>query len=323
MTRSVNSALLLVVVLTGCQSREQNRQAASSSTVPGGQPDKKIALVDARRGFETKLIRREGAHEPLPEPPADFFRTVYYESSVGKLAAYLSPAPQDRRKHSAIIWITGGDCNTIGDVWSDAPPSNDQSARAFREAGILMMFPSLRGGNENPGFREGFLGEVDDVLAAADYLAKQKYIDPARIYLGGHSTGGTLVLLTVECSPRFRAVFSLGPVANVTRYPAQFLPFDTSNQRELDLRAPARWLHCVAAPVFVFEGTVQSNLRDLQAMARMSTNPKIHFHIVPSATHFSTIAPTTRLIASKILRDDGPTTNIAFTQKELDGLIPK
>ena len=33
-----------------------------------------------------------------------------------------------------------------------------------------MMFPSLRGGNNNPGSKEGFFGEVDDVLAAADLL---------------------------------------------------------------------------------------------------------------------------------------------------------
>ena len=29
------------------------------------------------------------------------------------------------------------------------------------------------------------------------------------IYLGGHSTGGTLVLLVSECTDRFRAIFSL------------------------------------------------------------------------------------------------------------------
>ena len=66
-----------------------------------------------------------------------------------------------------------------------------------------MMFPSLRGGNDNPGNKEGFLGEVDDVLAAADFLSKQEFVDPNRIYLGGHSTGGTLVLLVAACSNKF------------------------------------------------------------------------------------------------------------------------
>lgn len=55
----------------------------------------------------------------------------------------------------------------------------------------MMMFPSQRGGNDNPGKREGFLGEADDILAATDHLEKLPHVDPDQIYLGGHSTGGT------------------------------------------------------------------------------------------------------------------------------------
>ena len=75
-----------------------------------------------------------------------------------------------------------------------------------------MMYPSLRGGNNNPGHMESFFGEVDDVLAARALLAKLPYVDPERIYLGGHSTGGTLALLVAECSGAFRGVFAFGPV---------------------------------------------------------------------------------------------------------------
>jgi dipeptidyl aminopeptidase/acylaminoacyl peptidase len=179
------------------------------------------------------------------------------------------------------------------------------------------MFPSLRGGNDNPGRKEGFLGEVDDVLAAADFLSKQDYVDPNRIYLGGHSTGGTLALLTAECSPRFRAVFSFGPAHEVAGYPAQFLPFDTANPRELELRSPGRWLHSIRSPVFVFEGTVDGNLDSLEAMARATNNANVRFLPVRGANHFSLLAPTNRLIAEKVLRDNGPTCNLAFTEEEV------
>ena len=202
-------------------------------------------------------------------------------------------------------------------MWAEAPASNDQTAAAYRKAGIVMMFPSMRGGNDNPGVKEGFLGEVDDVLAAADFLANQHYVDPGRIYLGGHSTGGTLVLLVAECSDRFRAVFSFGPVDDVGRYGPEYLPFDTSNPRELELRSPGRWLASIRAPTFVFEGTVQGNIDSLQAMARSSTNPKAHFLAVRRANHFDILAPTNRLIADKILRDNAPTCNLTFTAEEL------
>jgi dipeptidyl aminopeptidase/acylaminoacyl peptidase len=72
----------------------------------------------------------------------------------------------------------------------------------------------LRGGNDNPGRREGFLGEVDDVLAAADHLSKLPHIDPTQIYLGGHSTGGTLALLVAECS---NTSIAIRPMSEKTR----------------------------------------------------------------------------------------------------------
>jgi len=62
----------------------------------------------------------------------------------------------------------------------------------------------------------------------------------------------------------------------------------------------------------------QGNLRALQEMARTSSNPLAHFHPVRGTTHFNILAPTTRLIAAKILKDTGPATNIAFTEEELN-----
>jgi hypothetical protein len=73
-----------------------------------GQPDETVSLTEARRGFTTMLIPRRAAKEPVPEPPRHLFRTVRYDSRAGQLAAYLTPDPKDGKKHSAIIWITGG-----------------------------------------------------------------------------------------------------------------------------------------------------------------------------------------------------------------------
>jgi pimeloyl-ACP methyl ester carboxylesterase len=310
-----NCCLLLVLVfLAGCNSQDP-KPPAPDPAVPAG------SLTDARKGFQTKLVPRPAAKEPVPQPP-QLFQLVRYDAAVGKLPAYVTPDPNDGKKHPAIIWITGGDCNSIDEgCWKEGPPSNDQSASAFRKAGVVMMFPSLRGGNDNPGSKEGFLGEVDDVIAAADFLAKQKYVDPARIYLGGHSTGGTLVLLAAECSDRFRAVFSFGPADDVSGYQPEFIPFDKSNPREAQLRSPGRWLASIKNPTFVFEGTQQGNLQSLQTMARTSKNPNAHFLTVPRATHFSILAPATILIADKIKRDEGAACNLTFTEAEMGTLM--
>ncbi len=316
--KQTHFTLLALVVLAGCV-----RPGGSPPAGGGGSADKAVSLVEARQGFQTKLARKESAKEPVPQPPARLFRTVRYDAPVGKLAAYLTPDPRDGKKHPAIVWITGGDCNSIGDVWGPAPSSNDQTAAAFRKAGVVMMFPSLRGGNDNPGVKEGFLGEVDDVIAAAEFLGKQEYVDPKRVHLGGHSTGGTLVLLAAECSDRFRAVFSFGPVEDVSGYPAEYTPFDTSDPREVELRSPGRWINSIRVPTFVFEGTDRGNIDSLQAMARASTNPQAHFLPVRGANHFSILAPVNRLIAEKVLRDDGPECNLAFTEDEVNKLFAR
>jgi dipeptidyl aminopeptidase/acylaminoacyl peptidase len=312
-----------LILSTGCLQKSSPTPAGQVSGGSGPKGEEAVSLAEARKGFQTKLPNRRDKKEPVDEPPPKIFQKIKYDSPAGKLAAYLTPDPKDGKKHPAIIWITGGDCNSIGNVWDDEDPKNDQTAAAFRKAGIVIMFPSLRGGNDNPGKKEGFLGEVDDILAAADLLAKQEYVDPKRIYLGGHSTGGTMVLLVAECSDRFRAVFSFGPVDDVSGYPPEFTPFNTRDPKEVELRSPGRWLGSIKSPVFVIEGMRDGNLDSLQTMSKNSKNPKAHFIAVRGADHFSVLAPTNKLLAQKVLADDGPACNLSLTEDEVNRLFKR
>jgi acetyl esterase/lipase len=272
-------------------------------------------LAEARRGFVTKLERKEQTGFPVPKPPSNELKLVRYRSPVGELPAYLSPIPKDGQKHPAIIWLTGGFSNSISEAaWESGAPENDQSARIFRQAGVVTLYPSLRGGNENPGFHETFFGEVDDVLAAADFLAAQPGIN--RIYLGGHSTGGTLALLVAEMSPRFRAVFSFGPVADVAGYGSENLKFNAADFRELHLRNPIHWLHGIKSPTWVIEGKDDpGNISSLEELKALNRNPLVEFLPVKGKDHFSVIAPYSRSIAEQILKDTGTTPNFAFPER--------
>ncbi|WP_223165016.1 alpha/beta hydrolase family protein [Massilia frigida] len=294
----------------------QLHAAAQSQPVRPAKSAESGDLADARKGFRTTLVRKMPAQPPIPAPPAEVFKLVSYDAAPGKLGAYLTPDPRDGKKHPAIIWITGGDSNSIDALWQPGPDSNDQTASAYRKAGIIMMFPSLRGGNDNPGVREGFLGEVDDVLAAASYLARQAYVDPDRIYLGGHSTGGTLALLTAEISTRFRAVFAFGPVEDIDGYGGRFTGFNPANPREAALRSPGRWLESVRSPVFVIEGA-GGNIDSLLAMRSATRNQHIRFIPVHGANHFNVLAPANKQIAQKILLDTGPATNITLSPAQM------
>ena len=280
-----------------------------------------MSLADARKAVATTFHEDRQPGEPVPSSSVKQGRLVHYPSAVGPLAALLSAVPADGRRHPAIVWITGGDASTIdSSAWNADPPGNDQTARQYREAGIVTLYPSLRGGNNNPGHREGYFGEVDDVLAAADWLAAQPGIDPQRIYLGGHSTGATRVLLVAKTSPRFRVVFAFGPAADPAEHQRQNVPLDPTNKREMVLRRPIQWLDSVQAPLYVFEGASGpvSNVDDLRDLQGATHNPQIHFHPVRGADHFSVLASTNRLIARRIVDDTGPTSTITFSADELD-----
>lgn len=283
--------VLAIVLLTGC-----NRGIDTSLTPP------EKSLSEARKGFTTKIVSEGEEFGPPETPVGDEFELIYYPAPPGDLAAYITTDPGDGMKRPAIVWITGGDNNTIGDVWSPQGRDNDQAASAFRKAGIVMMFPSQRGGNDNPGWREGFYGEVDDILAATDYLAKLPYVDPDKIYLGGHSTGGTMAMLVGACSDRYRGIIALGLVAAASQYGGMFVYCDPDDEEEMRLRSPIYWMHSVKTPMYVLEGANQGNWDgSIEVMAENNTNPKIKFFPVPGLNHFSVIAPAAALFADQIL----------------------
>lgn len=258
----------------------------------------------------------------MPPPPDSPFSLVKYDAPSGKLAAYITKDPGDGKKHPAIVWLTGGDTISIGDVWSPMPPGNDQSAAAYRKASVVMMFPSQRGGNDNPGRREGFLGEVEDVLAATDDLVTRSYVDPERVYLGGHSTGATLAMLVAETSSRYRATFAFGPVEDPRGYGGAFAYYDSSNPEEVLLRAPIHWLDSIESPVFVFEGADgSSNIESLMALAWANENPKVKLFGLRRTDHFGILSPINELLAERIIADDGPQTNIGLEFDELQKLF--
>jgi dipeptidyl aminopeptidase/acylaminoacyl peptidase len=283
------------------QTTGNDNGSGSTQNVNAATPNAEQTLADARKGFTTKIVKSGSSEGPPDTPTGNTFELIRYESPVGRLAAYVTTDPGDGKKHPAIVWITGGDNNSIGDVWSPNGRDNDQSASAFRKAGVVMMFPSQRGGNDNPGKREGFLGEADDILAATDHLAKLPYVDSEQIYLGGHSTGGTMVMLVAALSDRYRATFALGPVASASEYGGDYLYCDPQDQAEIRLRSPIFWLHSVKSPLYVFEGGRNGNWDVIELMKGRNSNPKIQFFKVDGHDHFSVIAPLAEKLADQII----------------------
>ncbi len=282
-------------------------------------------LFEDRAGHRT--IWKKSSYEasgPAEEPPKGVFEKVHYPSEVGSLVAYVTPDPKDGKKHPAIVWAHGGFGGIGSYFWEEASKYDDQSARAFREAGIVLMTPSWRGENDNPGRFELFYGEVNDLLAAVKHVKTLPYVDPNRVYIGGHSTGGTLTLLASTASDQFRAAFSFGGMSDGREvlYAGEGFgntPYNSLKERESLLRSPIRYTRFIKRPTFYFEGEDNPTfIESAKKMADRAVTTEVPFqaYTLPG-THFDLLRPVTGLLARKILADTGETCNLTFTDAEL------
>ncbi len=279
-------------------------------------PGKAPRLDAARKGFKTKL-RGPMDGRAAATPPRAYLQAVLYPAPLGKNIAYVTPK---KKKGPAIVWVAGGFYWGIGpDAWLPATRDNDQSAAAFREAGVTLMRPSLRGAHENPGKNECMLGEVDDVIAAAKWLAKRSDVDPNRIYLGGHSTGATIALLAASKTDMFRGVFAFGPVADPATYGAVCGVKDRMPAKEAFVRAPIEFIEHVKSPTWIIEG-VDGNRKAILALAQYAPD-NVHPVLVSGADHFSALRPGSEVIAKKILADGGKTSKLTLDAKAIEGAV--
>ena len=261
-------------------------------------------LLDKRKGYVTKLKKKEKLEEVVEIPPKDIFEIVKYETELGEMSAYLSLHDVEKgEKRPAIIWLTGGLPVASPDayLWEEADYDNEQSARVFRHSGIVTMFPTLRGRKKgNAGYVEQFYGEVNDVISAAKYLQKLDYVDPKRIYLGGHSSGGTLALVVAESTDLFAGVISLGPTND--HYGQENAPYEWT-EKEIYLRSPINFISLITTPTYLIEGSSGNvmSLDQLAIKARKVGNENVHTAKVKGASHFTCIHPVNRIFAKAIL----------------------
>jgi dipeptidyl aminopeptidase/acylaminoacyl peptidase len=240
--------------------------------------------AEARRNFATKLIRLGPAPEesaPLGEPKGA--RKILYPGGPDgtlKLIAWVSHYEPSKTLKPAVLFLHGG--NATGDGhWELVMP--------YAEAGFVVMLPSFRGENGQAGNYSGFYDETSDALAAAEYLENLPGIDKSRLYLAGHSNGGTLALLA-GMTRHFRAAVPISAGVSAWRYFGRFrkeIRFDPSDQREFIMRSSVCYGTSLKCPTLLLRGTEErpfdANHQLLIERAR-SAGVKIEAKLLPG-TH--------------------------------------
>jgi TPR repeat protein/dienelactone hydrolase len=310
---------------TGCATNSGDRETSGEgpsieTTASTDGKSTENTLLDAREEFETELTREvDIASGPAPEPPGERYRKVHYESPAGELAAYVSQEPEGEGPHPVLVWAHGG-FGGIGEfVWQ----KRSGVLEPFIEAGFVVVVPSWRGENENPGQFEMFYGEVRDLVAAVRWARRRPYVDRERIYLAGHSSGGTLALLAAESTPHLRAVFSFGAAVDMQTLfadsddPYGNTPFDPARDEELTYRSAADWIDRLQVPSFYIEGVDSSYPVSAELLEEVAAKRDIplHSYVVDGGDHVNILEPLAGHLAERLAEDTGEQVDLGLSQR--------
>jgi dipeptidyl aminopeptidase/acylaminoacyl peptidase len=117
-------------------------------------------------------------------------------------------------------------------------------------------------------------------------LAKLAYVDNSRIFVCGHSSGGTLALLAGMATPVFKGIASFGgsldQAALVDGWEKQkFVPFDQSNPKEFELRSPLAYATSLKSPTRLYLGSQDSwHLAATRQLAEVARAKKLDVEMV-------------------------------------------
>ena len=226
--------------------------AHANLSIPEVLPLAREDYANARAQFHTHLLRKIAAPEkstPLGTPPGAN-RVTYPGGPNGsiELVAWLSQYEPGKTLKPAVLFLHGG--NATGDGhWALMKP--------YWEAGFVVLLPSFRGENGQQGNYSGFYDETSDALAAASYLENLPGVDPNRLFLAGHSNGGTLSLLA-SMTRKFRASVPISAGVNSWRYFNRYsdeICFDLSNEEEFIMRSSVCFGPSLKCPTLLLRGT--------------------------------------------------------------------
>lgn len=260
------------------------------------------AFLRARvRGFTAEVA--SGARSPGRQVTAD---DVRFPSGNLRIAGTLyAPSPLAGSR-PAVVMVHGGTRR------GRRLALYTVAARKLAERGYIVLTIDFRGfgDSERPRRFEAApdLDFVQDVVAAVDYLAAARHVDPARISAIGHSFGAGVAVAAALRDPRIGRAVSISPGRNTARrffgpgapdpdYPSRRMSRDMGIDPPIPRAlfdphlkayvAEAILDHPVHPPVLLVDGAQEAadDLEFLRDVAARMTGPK-GYATIPGADHY-------------------------------------
>ena len=216
----------------------------------------------------------------------------------------VKPANFDpAKKYPLLVEIHGGPSA----MWGPGEATTWHELQFFAARGYAIVFSNPRGSGgsgrdfQRANFRDWGVGPASDVLAAADFAAKEPYIDKQRQVITGGSYGGYLTAWIVGHDQRFKAAIAVRGVYDLATFygegnawfllPLYFggFPWQKDVRPILDRESPLSYVENIKTPLLIKHGdtdfrtgVIQSQLlyKSLKQLGR-----PVEYVRYPRATH--------------------------------------
>jgi hypothetical protein len=87
------------------------------------------------------------------------------------------------------------------------------------------------------------------------------------------------------------------------------------------MRSPPAWIGEATVPVYVIEGDRSKNAEAFEPLRTAAGNAPVRLLLAHGATHFSTLAPITELIAARLMSESRGGPPLALSEADLAAAV--
>lgn len=229
----------------------------------------------------------------------EFMQTLSADGSTPLNAWIIKPYDfQEDKKYPVYFFVYAGPgSNTVNDRWEGA---NFMYHQLLAQRGYVVVSVDPRGTQFRGSkfMKSTYLNlgklELDDLVASAEQLKKQSYVDPERIGIQGWSYGGYMSSLAMtKGAPTFKMGIAVAPVTNWRYYDniytERFMRTPQENSAGYDGNSPINFCDRLEGSYLLVHGSGDDNVHYQNTMemvnAMVKANKQFNLFIYPNRNH--------------------------------------